>query len=93
MKGAIVAILALCMTGCATVRIEAEHISHPLAGWPFGPCDDEAQITQLNALLHWQKGRWYADAGVGFKVYERSQWDFVGPAMTGTIRVGVEVFP
>ena len=84
-------LVVLSMTGCATVRIEAEHISHPGAGWPFGPCDEEAQITQLNALLHWQRNGWYADAGVGVKVYERSQWGFVGPSVTGTVRVGYEL--
>jgi len=70
--------------------IGAERISHPGAGWPVGPADDEAQLTQANALLHWQRGSWYADAGLGVKVYESSQRDFVGPSVTGTVRVGRE---
>lgn len=85
------AILALLpLAGCATAFIEAEHISHPGAGWPVGPADEEAQLTQVNAGLKFQRGQWYAAGALGVKVYERSQWDFVGPSVTGTVRVGRE---
>lgn len=87
---ALAACLALSACVAPTLRIEAEHISHPMAGWPVGPADEEAQITQMSALLHWQRGPWYASVGVGVKVYEKTPWDFVGPDMTGTVRIGRE---
>lgn len=82
----------LLLTACATpaLRVEVDHISHPMAGWPCGPANEEAQLTQLNALLHWQRGGWYADAGIGWKLAEKTQWDFVGPKLTGTVRIGRE---
>ncbi len=82
---------ALSLTGCATVLIEAEHISHPGAGWPVGPASDESQLTQGNFILRWKKGAFYMDAGLGVKLYERHPRDFVGPKVTGTVRLGAEL--
>lgn len=78
------------LAGCAPnfVRLEADHVSHPFAGFPFGPADEEAQLTHVNALAEWQSGGWYLTAGVGVKVLERDQRDFVGPGLTGTVRAG-----
>lgn len=87
-----VCVLALLATGCANLTpvLEVEHISHPGAGWPVGPADEEAQLTQGNALVRYRKGGLYIDAGIGVKLYEKSQLDFVGPRVTGTVRVGYE---
>lgn len=50
----------------------------------------EDELTQLNALLHWEGAGWYADAGLGYKLHGRNGGGFYGPAMTGTVRVGKE---
>ena len=80
----------LLLVSCAPARfaVEVEHVSHPFAGWPFGPVDGEAQLTQANALLGWEHGGWYTTTGIGLKLYEKSQRDFVGPDLTGIVRVG-----
>lgn len=105
----VIAALALAiifLPGCATptLRIEVEHISHPTAGWPFGPehitvpysgdvmlrKSVEHEVDQANALLHWQSDGWYADAGLGVNLQGRDGGGFRGPALTGTVRVGHE---
>lgn len=80
---------ALALTGCATsVKIEAEHVSHPLAGWPVSDRHTEDSLTQANVLLSWQRKGWYVDAGIGENL-DRSG-GFYGPALTGTVRAGRE---
>lgn len=89
-KAAISFLIALAMVSCTPnlIRLEAEHVSHPFAGWPFGPADEESQLTQVNALAEWQEGPWYASAGLGYKVWRRNPYDFAGPRLTGSVRVG-----
>jgi hypothetical protein len=85
-------IVALLLTGCATsVVLEAEHVSHPTAGWPCEPQKlSEDDLTQASALLRWRRGHWYVDAGLGYKLQGRNGGGVWGPAVTGTVRVGRE---
>jgi len=85
-----VAVLSLC--GCASlapdaVRVEWEHISHPLAGPPFGPTTEEDCLDQLNVALHWQNGAWFVESGLGYKLADAGMY---GPKLTFTSRVGRE---
>lgn len=89
-KAAITFLIALAIASCTPnlIRLEAEHVSHPFAGWPFGPADEESQLTQASALAEWQRDQWYASAGLGYKVLRRNPYDFAGPRLTGSVRVG-----
>jgi hypothetical protein len=85
-----VAALAL-LTGCASAyRLEVEHVSHPLAGQPFGPRTDEDALTQAHALASWRRGVGYVEAGIGWNLRGEGGGGFYGPALTGTVRAGVE---
>lgn len=94
MKRMTLLLLVCLLTGCAaapTLRVELEHISHPLAGWPVERQKwSEDDVTQANALLHWERGGWYADAGIGYNLQGRNGGGFYGPALTGTVRAGKE---
>jgi hypothetical protein len=58
-------LIALSMTGCAVMpdstRLELEHVSHPLAGWPVSANNTEDGLTQVNVIGHWQSGRVYVE--------------------------------
>ena len=95
MKGLVLIFPALVLCGCASLapdgaRIELEHISHPLVGQPFfgGPTEEDA-LTQANAILHWQRGRFYVEQGVGYNLLGRDGGGFYGPGFTYTARAGV----
>lgn len=83
---------ALLMTGCASlpdaVRLEWQHVSHPLAGPPFGPTTAEDSLDQLNALAKWQQDGWYYEAGFGWKVTDGGMY---GPRLMFTSRIGREI--
>jgi hypothetical protein len=85
-------LVAMCSAGCAiaphSVRAELEHVSHPLAGYPFGPADEEDALSQLNVLLKWHQQRgWYTEAGCGYKLMDEGMH---GPRLTFTARIGKE---
>jgi len=93
MKTAIVLASALLLCACAAVkpdsaRAEWEHVSHPLAGPPFGPPSEEDALDQLNLMLHWQRGAWFAESGLGYKLADEGMY---GPRLTFTSRVGREI--
>jgi len=94
---AVIALLVLVSTipACAlaphTLRLEAEHVSHPLAGWPVSGHNTEDAVTQASALLHWRAGPAYFDAGIGRNLRGANGGGFYGPAITGTVRAGLEV--
>jgi hypothetical protein len=87
--------VAVAMTGCAALphalRVEAEHVSHPFAGWP---CEkqsgSEDELNHVSLIGHWQWGGAYVDAGVGRKTHGRNGSGFYGPSFTGTVRIGYE---
>lgn len=85
-------LVCLAMTGCAsTIRIEAEHISHPLAGWPCEPqSGSEDEVNQVLAIASWRGDGPYLDIGLGQKTHGRNGNGFTGPALTGVVRVGYE---
>jgi hypothetical protein len=106
MKALTLPALLLLLAACATptLRIEVEHVSHPGAGWPFGPEHTlepvgpdlylrrsvEHELDQANALFHWQRDGWYADAGLGVNLQGKDGGGFRGPPLTGTVRIGRE---
>lgn len=90
------AILAL--SGCSVVgklcdekRIDLEytHVSHPFAGWPFGPENEEDAVHTIGPMGRCTMGRGYVDMGVGRKIVESG---FYGPELTGTVNVGVTLW-
>lgn len=86
--------LVLALSGCASASIllEAEHVSHPLAGWPVEPQRHaEDELNQVNALVKWQRRGWYVVGGVGYNLYGSDGAGFYGPALTGTVRIGYEI--
>lgn len=89
-------LLAICMgflsTGCTYLKTEVEHVSHPLAGKPFGPSTEEDALTQANVCAGKEtrsgvRALWYAENCLGYKL-DRS--GFFGPELTYTGRVGVK---
>lgn len=86
------ALAALLLSGCTTVSVEMEHISHPLAGWPVGPSSEEDWVHTVGIVGRKEYGRWYVEQGLGYNVAGRDGGGFVGPGLTYTGRVGVQVF-
>lgn len=93
----LLAALALtALTGCAALpdsaRVEMEHVSHPLAGWPVSAKDTEDALNQANAILRWQRGRVYVEQGLGYNLKGENGGGFYGPELTYTGRVGFEIW-
>lgn len=84
--------LMLLAGGCSVqrpqVRLELEHVSHPLAGWPFGPSTEEDALTQANVMLEWERGRVRVEQGLGYRLMDQG---FYGPELTYTGRVSVRI--
>lgn len=78
-------VLAGSLVGCSYLKIEAEHVSHPFAGPPFGPVNEEDSLNQVNSCLGNQNGSSYYEACLGY-VY--ADGGFYGPRVTFTGRVG-----
>lgn len=76
---------------CDEIQIneEYEHVSHPLAGWPFGAKGEEDALHQLNTIGRCTRGRTYVEGAIGYKLTDGG---FYGPDLTGTLRVGVNLW-
>jgi hypothetical protein len=87
-------LIALSMTGCAVIpdstRLELEHVSHPLAGWPVSANNTEDGLSQVNLIGHWQSGRVYVEQGLGYNLQGENGGGFYGPGLTYTGRIGVQ---
>jgi hypothetical protein len=87
-------ILAVLLSGCAiapnSARVELEHVSHPLAGWPVSANNTEDGLSQLNVIGHWQSGRVYVEQGLGYNLQGENGGGFYGPGLTYTGRIGVQ---
>lgn len=88
MSKSILALLAVALTGCSSVRVEWEHVSHPFAGPPFGPQSEEDSLDTLNVITRKEAGRVYIETGLGYKLGDGG---FYGPGLTFTSRIGVEL--
>ena len=86
--------VAALATGCTALpdvtRIEIEHVSHPLAGWPVSASDTEDGLSQANLIARWQRGRFYIEHGLGYNLQGENGGGFYGPGLTYTGRVGIE---
>lgn len=86
----------LALTGCSampdSVGVEIHHVSHPLAGWPISADNTEDGLSQANVIARWQKGRVYAEQGLGYNLQGRDGGGFYGPGLTYTARVGVQLW-
>lgn len=89
-------LLCLALQGCAIapdrVSADLEHVSHPGAGWPIGPRNDEDALNQLSVTGRWQSGRLYVEHGLGVNLAGTHGGGFYGPAVTYTGRVGIELW-
>ena len=92
------ALLALSSSGCTSVRsvcdesrvdFQYTHVSHPFAGWPFGPEDEEDAVHTIGPVARCTVGRGYVDLGAGRKITESG---FYGPNLTGTVNIGVNLW-
>ena len=82
--------IATC-TGCTSMTAEYEHISHPFAGWPFGPQSEEDTLDQLNlCLVKRGDGDRFAVYGASCLGYRLTDGGFYGPSLTGGFKAGVE---
>lgn len=88
-KHAVLALAAVALTACSSVRVEHEHLSHLLAGPPFGAKTEEDSLNTLNVIARRQMGRAYVEAGLGYKIGDGG---FYGPDLTFTSRFGIEVW-
>lgn len=97
MKRIFVVGLMLMTSGCAltehcdsmSLRIEHEHVSHPLAGYPFGPASEEDALDHVGPVGRCTVGRGYVDMNLGWKIGDGG---FYGPRLTGGVRIGVEIW-
>lgn len=82
-------IASLAAAGCAphAIRAEYEHISHPLAGPPFGPRSEEDALDHLAILARWHFELVTVDVGLGYKLVDGGMY---GPKCTGIVRVSKE---
>ena len=79
------------LAGCApnTVRVEVDHQSHLLVGYPFTPQREEDNLTVLQGTLEWGGPTGpYLDAGLGYNLQGANGGGFYGPSFTGTLRAG-----
>jgi hypothetical protein len=95
MRALIMAASLLALTGCGVMpthlRVEVEHVSHPLVGWPCTPqAGSEDGLSQLSGIAAWRGDHAYAEAGLGYNLEGRNGGGIYGPALTGTVRVGYE---
>lgn len=81
------AVAIVSCTGCTSMRVEYEHVSHPFAGPPFGPSDEEDWLDQVNACLVKRAGVAYGESCLGYRLTDGG---FYGPRLTGTLRAGFE---
>ena len=88
MKLAIIA-TTIALAGCShleSIRIEEEHVSHPFAGPPFGPSNEEDALDHVEILGRYVfEHNLYIDMGLGYKLADEGLY---GPKLTGTVRVG-----
>lgn len=77
--------LLLTCSGCTSVSVQLEHISHPFAGPPFGPTTEEDSLNQPQVCAAREEQRWYVEHCVGYKLGDGG---FYGPRLTYTARVG-----
>lgn len=97
MKRILVLTMCLMSTGCAltnhcdrtSIRLEYEHVSHPLAGRPFGPEREEDSLNHVGPIGRCDVGRVYTELTLGYKLADGG---FYGPKLTGGVRVGVELW-
>ena len=92
-RAAILAALSSVLLGCASVQpdylfAEAEHVSHPFAGYPFGPASDEDCLNQQNVGAGWSRGGAYVEQSLGVKL---NDCGFYGPDLTYTLRIGYRI--
>lgn len=73
----------------AKISVEYTHISHPLAGYPFGPGTEEDAVHTAGPMGRCDMGRAYVEGGLGWKVRDAG---FYGPELTGTLNVGVTLW-
>lgn len=89
-------ISALFASGCSVLPdsagLELEHVSHPMAGWPVSASNTEDGLSQVNAMLKWKRGRVYMEQGLGYNLQGRDGGGFIGPELTYTGRIGVELW-
>ncbi len=73
------------LSGCTSLSMEAQHVSHPLAGPPFGPITDEDSLDAINACAQRETKKWYVEQCIGY-VY--TDGGFYGPKLIWQGRFG-----
>ena len=90
---AAVALAALLIGGCSTLRPDGfgSELSHN-SGLLIDGCGSDGRLREdsldvFNNYVYWQRGTWYAEAGVGLKVREGGFY-LDGPPIVFNGRVG-----
>lgn len=69
-----------------SASVELAHTSHPFAGPPFGPTDEEDSLDRVNGCLRKDKRNGvYWEGCIGYKYVDGG---FYGPKMTFDGRIG-----
>ena len=83
------------LSGCAVAErycdrsqlaAESSHTSHPSAGWPNGPSNEEDSLDVVGLKGRCERGRVYIETGLGYKLRDGG---FYGPEDVFTINAGV----
>ena len=72
-------------SACSYLKVEVEHVSHPFAGFPFGPPNEEDYLNVAQACLGREGSGWYVEHCLGYKIGETG---FYGPKLSYIGRVG-----
>ena len=92
MKTLFLTLILLLSSACAVIpeggRLGWSHISHPFAGPPFGPTNEEDSLDTIEMTGAWYGPKnTYVEIGLGYKL---SDGGFYGPKLTGIVRAGIE---
>ena len=86
----------LVLPGCVSlapdaIRPNIQHISHPLAGRPFGPKEEEDCYQAAGASLIWQRGNLYIEQGLARKIATANCDGFYGPKLSYSGQIGYTI--
>ncbi len=88
MKTALLAACLIALQGCTYLSAEMQHVSHPLAGPPFGPKTEEDSLNTVNACAGRERQGWYVEQCLGYKLTDGGVY---GPKLTYEARFGKRI--
>ncbi len=88
----IVALLVFSFAACTHLTASVQHTSHPLAGYPVGPAnqEDTLDLAKVCAKAEYRQGvrlLWYVENCLGYKLRDGG---FHGPSLTYQGEAGIQ---